>query len=371
MIRGLPAIVYKETIHVLRDPKTLFLMLLVPGIQLTLFGYAVDLEVKHIPAAVYNLDGRVQSRELLDAFTASGYFDFVETALSDDALLSAIVGGRAKVGIKIPPDYSDQLLLGRQTQVQVLIDGSDSTVAMQGLNVANAIALQKSLKIVGETLGGPGAPPIELRPRVLFNPNMKTVNFMVPGLVGLVMQLVTMMLTAFAIVREKETGTLEQLMVTPVSRLGLMLGKLIPYGAIGAIETTMVLSIMRWVFGVPIAGSVLLLAGFSVIFLFTALGFGLLISTIANNQIQALQVAFLIILPSLMLSGFIFPQENMPFIIYAIGQVIPLTYFMRILRGIIIRGAGFNELWPQAAILACIGFLVLTTSVLRFRKRVG
>lgn len=367
MFRGIGAVVYKEFIHVLRDPITLFLMLLVPGIQLTIFGFAIDLDVKHIPAAVYNLDGRPQSRQLLDAFENSGYFKFVETTLSDEALVASIVAGRAKVGIKIPPDYTDLLLLGRNVSVQMLIDGSDSTVAMQGLNVANAIALRQSLSIVSQTVQR-DRPPVELRPRVLFNPDMKTVNFMVPGLVGLVMQLVTMLLTAFAVVREKETGTLEQLMVTPVSRLGLMLGKLIPYACIGALETTFVLSLMRYLFGVHIAGSVGLLAAFSVIFLFTTLGLGLLVSTIASNQVQAMQVAFVIILPSVLLSGFVFPQENMPWPIYWFSQLIPLTYFMRILRGIIIRGAGFNDLWPQAAILACIGLAVLTISALRFRK---
>lgn len=367
MFRGIVAVVYKEFIHVIRDPITLFLMLLVPGIQLTIFGFAIDLEVKNIPTAVYNLDGRPESRQLIDAFENSGYFKVVATALSDNALVSSIVRGDAKLGLKIPPDYSDRLLLGQDVNVQLLIDGSDSTVAMQGLNVANAIALRQSLSIVSRSINRE-QPPIELRPRVLFNPNMKTVNFMVPGLVGLVMQLVTMLLTAFAIVREKETGTLEQLMVTPVSRLGLMLGKLIPYACIGAIETTFVLSLMRFLFGVHIAGSIGLLAGFSLIFLFTTLGLGLLVSTIAENQVQAMQVAFVIILPSVLLSGFVFPQENMPKLIYWASQLIPLTYFMRILRGIIIRGAGFHDLWPQAAILAVIGLTVLITSALRFRK---
>ncbi len=368
MFKGLSAIVFKETIHVFRDPKTLMLMLLVPGIQLTVFGYAIDLDVKNIPTVIYNLDGRVESRDLLDTFKYSGYFNFVRTASSDHELMDTIVRGRAKVGIKIPPDYTDNLVRGSNTAVQVLIDGSDSTVAMQALNVSNAIALRESLTLLSEVVGGQAAPPVESRTRVLFNPDMKTPNFMIPGLVGMVMQLVTMFLTAFAIVREKETGTLEQLMVTPVSRLGLMTGKLIPYAVIGVIETCMVLTIMRYVFSVPIAGSLGLLAGFSLIFLFTGLGLGLLISTIAENQMQAIQIAFVIILPSILLSGFIFPQESMPLPIWAIGQVIPVTYFIRILRGIILRGAGFAELWPQAAALAVLGFTILTISARRFRK---
>ena len=367
MFRGLTSIMYKETLHVVRDSKTLFLMLLIPSIQLTVFGYAIDLDIKHIATVVYNLDGREPSRDLLNAFTNSGYFNVVETAPSDTELFESIVQGRAQVGIKIPPDYTDHLGLGRNATIQVLIDGSNSSVAMQALNVTNAIAMRESLKIVSTTVGVTAA-PIEARPRVLFNPDMKTANFMVPGLVGLVMQLVTMILTAFAIVREKENGTLEQLMVTPVSRFGLMIGKLTPFFFIGAIETVFVLCIMHYLFRVPIQGSVPLLVLFSIPFLFTSLGLGLLVSTFATTQIQAIQLAFLIVLPSVLLSGFIFPQETMPLPIYVIGQTIPLTYYIKILRGLIIRGAGFAELWRWAAILAGMGFVVLSISALRFRK---
>jgi ABC-type multidrug transport system permease subunit len=343
-------------------------MFLVPGAQLTIFGYAIDLDVKNIPTVIYNLDGRRESRDLLDTFAHSGYFNFVDTASSDEELHAAVVRGKAKVAIKIPPDYTDELLREGSAKVQVLIDGSDSQVAMQALNVANAIALRESLNIISRVVGKRQAPPVEARPRVLFNPDMRTTNFMVPGLVGIVMQVVTMFLTAFAIVREKENGTLEQLMVTPVSRLGLMLGKLVPYGFIGSVETISVVLLMRFLFGVPIAGSHLLLAGFSLIFLFTALGLGLLISTLANTQIQAVQFSFVIMLPSVLLSGFVFPQESMPLPIYVIGQFIPVTYFIRILRGIILRGAGFEDLWPQAAMLALMGLSLLTISTRRFHK---
>jgi len=346
----------------------LFMMLVVPSIQLTIFGYAIDLDVKNIPTAVYNLDGRDAGKDLEDAFVNTGYFDLVERVLSDKALIGSIVSGDAKVGIKIPPDYSDNLLRGKQTQVQILIDGSDSTVAMQALNVANAVALRKSLEIVSDDVRGVPEPIIESRPRLLFNPAMLTSHFMVPGLVGIVMQLVTMFLTAFAIVREKENGTLEQLMVTPVSRLGLMCGKLFPYGVVGAIETALVLLLMRFLFSVPIEGSIALLAAFSLIFLFTALGLGLFVSTIATSQVQASQIAFVIMLPSVLLSGFIFPQESMPLPIYIIGQVIPVTFFIRILRGIILRGAGFEYLWQDALILAVFGIALVSVSAWRVRK---
>jgi ABC-type multidrug transport system permease subunit len=342
-------------------------MLLVPVIQLTVFGYAIDLDIKHIPTVTYNLDGREHSRKTLDTFRNSGYFDFKSVAFSDQEMYDEIVRGDVEVAIKIPPDYTDDLLAGRKATIQVLIDGSNSNVAMQALNVANALALRSSISIVSSTFNA-GDLPVEARPRVLFNPDMKTSNFMVPGLVGLVMQLVTMILTAFAIVREKENGTLEQLMVTPVSRLGLMIGKLVPFFVIGALETCFVLVIMRFLFDVPIAGSLLLLSVFSVPFLFTSLGLGLLVSTVASTQIQAVQCAFVIILPSVLLSGFIFPQENMPFPIYVIAQGIPLTYYMCILRGIILRGAGMQALWHHAAILMGMGIFVLGVSALRFRK---
>lgn len=371
MFKGLGAVIYKESKHILRDPRTLFLMMLVPGLQLTVFGYAINMDIKNIPTVIFNLDGRAESRALIDRFENTGYFDIRRQVNTAEGIIDAIVSGEAKVGLKIPPDYSDRILLGERTEIQVLIDGSDSTVAMQALNVSNAIALRASVAELAKSLGGDATQIIESRPRVLFNPDMRTANFMVPGLVGIILQIITMLLTAFAIVREKENGTLEQLMVTPVSRLGLILGKLLPYGVVGIVETISVLLLMRFLFQVPIAGNVLLLAGFTLIFLFTALGLGLLISTVAANQMQALQVAFLIILPSVLLSGFIFPQESMPHVIYVIGKAVPATYFIQILRGIILRDTGFEDLWMNGAILGGIGVFVLTLATLRFRKNLG
>ncbi|MCF6287480.1 MAG: ABC transporter permease, partial [Candidatus Hydrogenedentes bacterium] len=206
--KGLVSIMYKESRHILRDPKTLFLMLLVPAAQLTVFGYAIDMDVKNITTYVYNQDGRAESRALIDSFKNSGYFTIKETVRSDDEIIAAIIRGDAKIGLKIPRNYSDRLLTGEHTAFQILIDGSDSTVAMQALNVSNAIALQKSVGLLSTTLGGSARLPVEARPRVLFNPDMRTANFMIPGLAGIILQMITMLLTAFAIVREKETGTL-------------------------------------------------------------------------------------------------------------------------------------------------------------------
>jgi len=368
MFEGLGAIIYKESRHILRDPRTLFLMLLVPAAQLTIFGYAINMDVKHIPTVVYNLDGREDSHHFVESFRNTGYFDIIKFVSSDEAMMQEIVRGHVGVALKIPPDFTDKLISGTGTQVQVLIDGSNSSVAMQALNVSNAIALRKSVQLVTQTVGLADRPLLEARPRVLFNPDMRTANFMVPGLVGIILQLVTMLLTAFAIVREKENGTLEQLMVTPVSRLGLMLGKLIPYGIVGVIETVSVLLLMVFLFQVPVAGSLALLGALTLLFLVSTLGLGLLISTVANNQMQALQVAFLVILPSILLSGFIFPQEAMPYPIYVFGQFVPVTYFIRILRGIILRDAGIADLWQNAVVLAIMGVTVLGLASMRFRK---
>ncbi len=368
MFRGLGAIVYKETRHIIRDPKTLFLMLAIPGIELTIFGFAVNMDIQHIPTIVYNLDGRQESRRLLDAFVNSNYFDIVGYVNSDEEMYRTIVRGTARIAIKIPPDFSDKTLTAEPAQIQVLIDGSDSSSAMQALNVSNAIGLRTSVEILGRVLGIENGLPVDVRPRVLFNPDMRTTNFMVPGLVGIILQVVIMLLTTFAIVREKEQGTLEQLMVTPVSRLGLVLGKLIPFAVIGIAETVSVILLMRLLFQVPIAGSLALLAAFTMLFLVCTLGLGLLISTFTDNQIQALQFAFLVILPSVLLSGFIFPQETMPTPIYLFGQCVPVTYYIRILRGIILRDAGFADLWFEGAVLGGMGVALLALATLRFRK---
>lgn len=210
MFRGLYSVMYKESRHILRDPKTLFLMLVIPSLEITIFGYAVNLDVKNIPTVVYNLDGREESRKLLDTFGNTGYFKVIGRVHSDKEMAGEIIAGRAKVGIKIPPDYSDTILRGIKTEVQVLIDGSDSTSALQALNTSNAIAFRESLRLLARTVSEHTELPMETRPRILFNPDMKTANFMVPGLVGVILQVVIMLLTAFAIVREKEQGTLEQ-----------------------------------------------------------------------------------------------------------------------------------------------------------------
>lgn len=373
MFRGFRSIFYKEVIQISRDPLTLLLMLIVPMLQLLLFGYAINTTVRDTKTAVYDLDRRREARELLDAFENTDYFRVAEYVNSDEELNNAIVSGRVKVGIKIPPDYSDRLLNGQQATVLVLIDGSDSSVATQSVTVSTSVGLRLSLARLTVGINNQGTPqlPIEVRPKMLFNPDSRSANFMVPGLVAIILQIITTMLTAFSIVRERERGTLEQLLVTPVRPFGLMLGKLVPYGLIGILETCSVLAVMRLIFNVPINGSLVLLLFLSILFLIPALSIGLLISTKAQNQMQALQLAWLIMLPSVLLSGFMFPRDSMPVVMQVIGYVVPATHFMEIIRGIVLRGATLLDLLPEVITLAAMGLVLIVLSAFRFRKKLA
>lgn len=380
--RGLLAMLLKEFSHIRREPSTIFFMLVVPVLQTVLFGYAIQLNVEHIPTVVFDLDGRRQARELVEAFQNTRTFTIVDRVFDDESFERAMTSGRAKIGVRVPPGYSDDLLSGRQAQVQVLIDGSDSTVATTAMHAANLLAASLSNRIArgfAETLpavparntAGQVAMPIEIRTRLLYNPDLESSHFFVPGLVGIIMQLVTLFLTSFAIVREREHGTLEQLFVTPVGRAALLLGKMIPYAVVGGLEMLIVLTVMVFVFGVPIHGSLMLLFSLASLFLVCALSLGLLVSTLAKTQLQAMQFAFLFMLPSVLLSGFVFPREEMPWPLYWISFGIPVTYFVEILRGIVLRGADLIDLLPQAFGLTACCVIVFSISVMRFRKHLA
>lgn len=368
MLQGLKAVIYKEVIQVRRDPSTKFVFI-IPVLQLIVFGYAIDTDVRNIPTIVFDGDRRGASREFVKRFETTDVFRFIEEARDVGEVRDAIVAGRAQVGIVIPPTFSDDLLNRRSAEVQVLIDGSNNTVATQALNVANGIAMDYVVEQMRNLVARPA--PLDLRPKVLFNEDVESARFFVPGLVGIILQLTTVFLTAFSIVRERERGTMEQLMVTPVSRVALMLGKLLPYAVIGFFETCVILALMVYVFDVPIVGDKLLLLSLSALFLVPSLGLGILISTVATNQAQATQMGLLIMLPSVLLSGFVFPRESMPFVIYAISFAIPVTYYIEILRGIILRGAEPWHLWFPAAMLALFGVVIFTASAMRFNKRMG
>ncbi|MDX2197404.1 MAG: ABC transporter permease [Phycisphaerae bacterium] len=379
-MNGLLAVLRKEFLHVRRERTTLFFALVIPVLQLTLFGYAIDTTVKNIRTVVLDLDRSSDSRRFVESLRNTQTFQLVDHVLDEAAFEGAIRAGRAHVGVRIPPDYSRALLSGRPAVVQVLIDGSNSTVATAALNSAKLLGTSASLersRVYAEAIQaaaardatGNLAMPIDVRPRLLYNPNLTSAYFFVPALVGIILQNVAVFLTAFAVVRERELGTLEQLFVTPVSPTGLLLGKLTPYAVLGALETLIVLCVMVFIFGVPIRGDILLLVALSSLFLLTALGLGLLVSTIARTQVQAIQVVFLIVLPSVLLSGFVFPRETMPAAIYPFSFLIPATYFVEILRGVIVRGATTVDLAPHIAGLAICCVISLSLSLLRFRKQ--
>ena len=378
--RGFWAILAKEFLHIRRQPSTLFFMLVVPLLQTIIFGYAIETQVEDIRTVVLDLDGRAPARELIDAFENTRSFRVVERVFDDDTFVHAITSGRVSVGLKIPPDYTDSLVDGEVATVQVLIDGSDSQVATTALNTAKLLGVTRSIQIArgaaervqlapARVATGEADLPIDVRPRLLYNPNLESANFFVPGLVGIILQLVTIFLTAFAIVREREMGTLEQLFVTPIGRLGLLLGKLIPYAVVGLVETAVVLTAMVYLFGVPIAGSIPLLLALSALFLVCALALGLMISTLARTQVAAVQFAIIVLLPSILLSGFVFPRAAMPLPIYLFSFAIPVTYFIEILRGIVLRGAGAPDLLEPIVGLSICTIVLMAIALARFRKR--
>jgi ABC-2 type transport system permease protein len=349
----------------------LFFTVLIPMVQLFMIGYAIDTNVRDIRTVIYDGAKTQESRRLLDRFVNSDDFTIVKSVYSDEELNREIIAGRARVGIKIPPDYSRKLLAGETAEVLVLVDGSESSVAGEALNVANAIALRESLERALSVSATRQELPVEARPKILFNPDSRSANFLIPGMIAVLMQMMTVLLTAIAIVRERERGTLEQLYMTPIKPLGLMVGKIVPYAVVAYSEICILLVLMRWAFGVPIKGNILLLMLLVTPFILTMLGFGLLISTRAQSYQEATQAAFGTMMPSIFLSGYIFPIETMPQIFQWISSIIPTTYLIEIFRGIILRGANLGDLWKQGLILTLMSVFMITVSAMRFRKKTG
>jgi ABC-type multidrug transport system permease subunit len=358
MLRGYWSIAFKEFLHLWRDPVTLVIALAIPALQLTLFGFAIDFDVRHIPAVVVDMDRSRESRAYLDHLHATQYVDVVGYRSSAEAAVESLRVGEARIAVIIPPDFARRSTSRDVPQVRVLIDGSDSQVALR----ARMAFLQPGLPAPGS---------VDARINMLFNPTMRTTTFMVPGLIGVIMQLVTVSLTAFSLVREREQGTLEQLMVSPVGRLGLMLGKLTPYAVLAIVEMAAVLFLGWMVFDVQVAGSLATLFLMATPFVIAALALGLLISTVAQNQAQALQFTTLITLPTIVVSGFVFPRETMPGAIYLLSLGFPATFFLQILRGVVVRGAGFRDLLPSLFGLVTITIVLLSIAVFRFRKSIA
>lgn len=366
-MRGFRAVLRKEALQMARDRGTLQFALLIPAFQLGLFGL-IDTNVKHVPTVVFDQSRSAESRTLVSDFVNTALFDVVAYAPSRAAMREAIVAGRASVGIEIPPDYARRRLARRPADVLVLIDGSDSSISAQALAAANGAALASSLADLGA--GDFERLSIRVHPLLLFNPDSRSANLLLPGLVGILLTFSATLLASFAIVREKERGTLEQLMVTPASPVAVTLGKLLPYLVLGFAQLLLILLLMTTLFRVPIHGSLPLLLALSTVYLFALLSLGLLVSSWSSTQMEAIQISQMFLLPSIMLSGYIFPLSSLPGALRAVAQVLPATHFIRISRGIIIRGADFFDLWPSVAALLGLAALLVAGSARAFRKTI-
>lgn len=370
----LTSLIRKEFIQIRRDPRTLALTFLLPVIQLFLLGYAATNDVRNVPLAVFDQDKSAASRQLLDAYRAADYFQLSYDVQSEDELRRLIENNSARAGIIIPPNYGENLAANRSAQVAFIIDGSDPTVAGTALAAANLIAQSQSTTLMAERLaarglGGAIQPPVEVRTQVWYNPDLVSAYFMIPALIGMILQFLATMLTATAIVREREQGTIEQLIVTPIQSLELVLGKITPYVLIAFLDMVEVLIAGVLLFGVPINGSIPLLLALSALFIVSALGIGIFISTVANTQQEAMLMVMFTLLPSIFLSGFFFPLAAMPQVLQWLSYAVPLRYFLIIVRGIIIKGAGLEALTAEVVALTIFALVIMGAAASRFHKR--
>ncbi len=374
-MRRLRALLIKEFIQMRRDKLTFAMMIGLPIVQLLLFGFAINTDVKHLPTAVYDQSMQQDSRDFLAALTASEYFDITQVAGSHEEIAAAVESGKTKVGVVIPPDFAENLKHGRSAAVQVIVDASDSMAASSAISAAQLVGQIKSQEIMIKRLQGVTGkkidPPFDVRIRPWYNPDIVTAFYMVPAILGVVLTMTMVMITSMAIVRERERGTLEQLIVTPMKTWELMLGKIIPYIFVGYVQATVALLVGIVVFDLPVRGSLGLLYLLTSWFIIASLALGVLISTVAKTQMQAMQMSFFVFLPSVMLSGFMFPREAMPDFFYWLGTLLPLTFYLQILRGIILKGVGFSVLWVQILALTIFITVVLTIAIKKFQKKIA
>ncbi|HRQ38209.1 MAG TPA: ABC transporter permease [Chloroflexota bacterium] len=370
----LRSLIRKEFIQIRRDPRTLALTFLLPIIQLFLLGYAATNDVRNVPLAVFDQDKSAASRELLDAYRAADYFQLRYDVQSEDELRRLIENNSARAGMIIPPDYGENVMGSRPSQVAFIIDGSDPTVAGTALAAATLIAQAQATELMVERLAARGLgsalqPPVEVRTQVWYNPDLVSAYYMIPGLIGIIVQFLATLLTATAIVREREQGTIEQLIVTPIQSLELVVGKVTPYVLIAFFDMVLILITGVLIFGVPINGSIPLLLALSSLFIITCLGIGIFISTLAHTQQEAMLITMFTLLPSIFLSGFFFPLAAMPLLLQWISYLVPLRYFLIISRGIVLKGVGLEALLPEVIALTIFAALIMTAAARRFRKR--
>jgi ABC-2 type transport system permease protein len=365
MMSSFRAVFRKEVLHIRRNRGVLIVTVMMPVMQMLLFGF-IDQTVHDVPTVVVDQDRSSQSRELMDKLRATRTFDIQQITTSPDAARRAIISGKAGVGVVIPPDYHDRRGHNQPAKILVLIDGSDSTVSAGALAAVNGIVAQDNLEIL--TRDARGGMPMSAQPIILFNPEGRTANYIIPGLVAILMQMIAIFLASGSVVREREKGTMEQLMVTPVDPLGLMLGKVAPYLVLGLGETALILAIMRWAFAVPIQGSLVFLFAIMIVYLAALLALGLFISTRAKTEMEAMQMAQMLVLPSVFLSGYIFPIKGMPFVLQAISQVLPATHMVAVMRGIVLRDAGPTEMLGHVLALLAFAAVLVWLSVRRVSK---
>jgi drug efflux transport system permease protein len=364
-------LMWKEFLELRQTPRLLVLLIIAPVLQLTLLGYAATTDIKNVPIVVVDGDRTPRSRQLLERFSASPYFDIVGERLHPNDVDDDLAHGRAWLAVIVPPDFQ-AAVEGRgpatARSLQVLADGTDATSSGVAIAYVSSLVGEFNSAIAAER--GLRADPIDSRVRVWFNPQLESRNFMVPGVLAMLLLIVTANLSSMAIVRERELGTLEQLNVTPLGRWELILGKLLPYGLVGFVDVLLVLAVAVFWFEVPLRGSVGLLLAASLVYLLCTLGLGLFVSTVSSTQQQAMLTSiFFFVMPMMYLSGFVFPIENMPRVIQALTTLVPLRYFLVIVRGIFLKGIGFGDLWPQFAALAVWGCAVLSLAAYRSRKR--
>ncbi len=353
----------KEFIHIRRDKASLVIALMMPIMMLLLFGFAVNTDVNNVDLAVYDGSKTVESRELINKFTNSYYFKLYGAADSPEAVEKYISMGKVKVGLIIPASYTKNLRRNSSTEVQVLVDGSDPTIARTAMSYSQLIGNNYSLKIKQIA-----TKKVNLKPLVLYNPTLESSKFNIPGVIGLILQNITVILTSFAMVREREKGTIEQLIMTPITSFELIVGKLIPYTIIGFFDMIIALFLGNIIFGVVVRGSITLLILLGTLFLICSLSMGMLISTVAKTQLQAMQASIALLLPSVLLSGFMFPREAMPKLIYYMSNVLPMTYFLQILRGIIVKGVGISYLVSPIISLVILIFIIVAATMMKFNK---
>ena len=357
----------KEFIQMRRDPLTLGIMVGVPIIQLLLFGFAIQTDVRHIPTVVLDESRTPVSREAIAAFQNTGNFRIVAQVDGRDAVDTWIARGDAQAGIVIPRDFPRDLARGTTATIQVIVDASDPLSSQAALAAAAGVAQVRNLAILSAATHT-SLLPLETRVRPRYNPGLRSPNYIVPGLVGAILTITLVLVTSMAIVRERERGTLEQLIVTPITRTELMLGKIAPYVGVGLVQMTTVLLLGRFVFDVPLTGNVLLLYAIAFVFIVASLALGLFVSTLVRTQQQAMQASFFFVLPNILLSGFMFPRQAMPVVFQWVGAFLPLTHFLKVLRGILLKGVGVTELWREIAILVLFATILIALSVRRFHK---